>query len=275
MGGAVRPSRMHRAIAPLSPVAMLAMLRAVSCAIAARQDRRASRSPVARSLRGLVPQRMPGISHVPPDPPPRRGGRREAVRPGTRGAARGSSANTPLRVMIVDDEELFRSGLRGMLEVDGLEVVGEARRVEDALEIVARSAPDVVLLSLDNNSGMPATEATRRLAGVAPGARVVAVADGRDPHAVVDALVAGATGYLAKEESGAARAAETVRAAAAGETVLSGGTARVAVERLRRLSAARAAADAFVAALSQREVEVLRLLVEGKDNVEIGLALFI
>jgi two-component system NarL family response regulator len=101
------------------------------------------------------------------------------------------------------------------------------------------------------------------------------VTDGRDPEAVVDVLVAGASGYLARRDAAEARAAEAVRAAAAGEIALSGRTGRAAVERLRELSGARAAADAIRATLSERELDVLRLLVDGKDNVEIGTALFI
>jgi NarL family two-component system response regulator LiaR len=203
---------------------------------------------------------MPGNSHLPTDPPA-----------GTAGA---SGADSALRVMIVDDEELFRAGLRSMLEVAGVRVVGEAARPEEALEIVPGSRPDVVVLSLDAR-GMPATEATRRLVRVAPGTGVLALTGGQDPDAVIDALVAGATGYLAKGESEKIRAADAVRAAAAGELVLAGDTARAAVERLRRLSAVHEAADGIRATLSERELDVLRLLVDGKDNGEIGAALFI
>jgi DNA-binding NarL/FixJ family response regulator len=196
---------------------------------------------------------MPGIPNPPSDP---------------------AGADSALRVMIVDDEELFRAGLRSMLEAEGVRVVAEARGTEEALELVPRSAPDVVLLSLETR-GMPATEATRRLAGVAPGTRVLAMTDGRDPEAVIDVLVAGASGCLARGDAAEARAAEAVRAAAAGEIALSGRTGRAAVERLRERSGARAAADAIRATLSERELDVLRLLVDGKDNVEIGTALFI
>ena len=196
---------------------------------------------------------MPGIPNPPSDP---------------------AGADSALRVVIVDDEELFRAGLRAMLELQGLEVIAEASRADEALEIVPRAAPDVVLISLDA-PGMPAGEATRRLVDAAPRTTVVALSGTRDARDVLDVLIAGACCDLAKAESAEERAGEIVRAAAAGETVLSPATARAVVDRLRELTRAHRAADAIGATLSSRELEVLRLIAEGNGNAEIGAVLFI
>jgi DNA-binding NarL/FixJ family response regulator len=179
-----------------------------------------------------------------------------------------------VRVVIVDEEDLFRTGLRAMLEAEELEVVAEARRAEEAVAVIQRAAPDVVLLDVDAPRTAGAG-ATRRLIEAASGTSVVALTETLDAADVIDALLAGADGCLAKAESVGKRAADVVRAAAAGETLLPGRTARALVDRLREVSAARAAAIALLASLSPREIQVLRLIAEGRANTEIGAALFI
>jgi DNA-binding NarL/FixJ family response regulator len=186
----------------------------------------------------------------------------------------GSNEATWMRVVIVDEQDLFRAGLRAMLESEGLDVVAEARRAEDAVAVVQRTAPDVVLLDVEAPAAVGG-EATRRLTEAVPGTVVVALMETLEPGDAIDALIAGAAGCLAKAESVGARAAEVVRAAAAGETLLPGRTARALIERLREVSAARAAARAGLASLSPRELDVLRLIAEGHDNRAIGAALFI
>jgi DNA-binding NarL/FixJ family response regulator len=161
-----------------------------------------------------------------------------------------------------------------MLERKGLQIVGEARDGEEALRLVMVTTPDVVLMSLDM-PGMSGTEATRRLATAAPDVQIVVLTATLEPDRVIDALVAGACAYLPRNESVEALAAGTVRMAAAREPLLSPRTAWALIERLREVSANPEAADAIRAKLSERELEVLALIVEGKDNAAIAAGLFI
>jgi DNA-binding NarL/FixJ family response regulator len=179
-----------------------------------------------------------------------------------------------VRVAIVDGEELFRAGLRAMLETQGLQVVGEARRAAETLSLVRRTAPDVVLLSLES-PGTAGREATRRLKEVAPETSVVAVTDTLDQNEVIDALAAGASAYVARDDAIETILAGVVRAAAAGEPLLSARTTRALIDRLRQLSAERMRGEALRATLSPREVEVLRLVAEGQDNGDIARLLYI
>jgi DNA-binding NarL/FixJ family response regulator len=179
-----------------------------------------------------------------------------------------------IRVLIADDQDVFRAGLRAMLEHNGLEVVGEARDSDEALRLVTIVAPDVVLMSLD----MPRTSglaATRQMAAAAPHVQVVVLTATLEAGTVIDALVAGACAYLPRDESGEALAAGVVRMAAAGTPLLSPRTARALIERLREVSPQPWAADAIRAKLSDRELDVLRLMVAGNDNAAIAAALFI
>lgn len=202
---------------------------------------------------------------------------RAGARATSDGLYRPAMESTPRRaidVLIVAAQTLFRSGLRGMLEGEGMRVVAEADTAEGALELVVRLAPDVVLVDLELPA-LPGYELTRRLAERAPAARVVALTGGTDPDDVIDALAAGAYGYLAKGESIQALVGGIVRAAASGEPLLSGRTTRALIDRLRELHAGHAQRDAIETALSERELEVLALIAEGMDNGAIATALFI
>ncbi len=176
--------------------------------------------------------------------------------------------------MIVDDDPFFRAGLRDMLESEGVEVVGEARTAEEALGVVARASPDVILMGMVAPFASDG-ELTRRITVLSRGARVVALTDTADPNEVMGALAAGACAYLAKDESVEAIATGIVRAAAAGHPLLSATTTRLLIDRVSLQDAARADGESLRAALSQRELEVLELIVEGKDNPEIAAALCI
>jgi NarL family two-component system response regulator LiaR len=182
------------------------------------------------------------------------------------------AAGRAVRVLIADDDELFRAGLRAMLEAEGLDVVGEARRGEDALKLTTRLAPDVVLISLELQ-GISGTAATQAITEAAPDVKVVALTVTAEPTEVMNALIAGADGYLAKDESVEAVAAGMVRAAAAGEALLSARTTHALIERLRELGPT--GPEAVQPKLSERELEVLRLMVEGRENAEIAAALYI
>ena len=180
-----------------------------------------------------------------------------------------------IQVVVVDDHDFFRHGLRDLLGGQGLEVVGEAATGEAALKLVEATAPDVVVMDL-NMPGIGGVEATRRLTAAAPNTRVVVLTIAADSGHVIDALMAGACGYLLKDAS-VDDIVTGIRAAATGESLISPPIASKLLTRLRadQPEAAEAAPGAGRAALSEREIEVLRLLAAGKDNADIAQELYI
>jgi DNA-binding NarL/FixJ family response regulator len=177
-----------------------------------------------------------------------------------------------IRVIVVDDHDLLRKGLRDLLTEHGLRVVGEAGDGEDAVRLVTHAAPDVVVMDL-NMPRMSGVEATRRLAEVAPNSRVLVLTVSADDETVAQAIEAGATGYLLKDASGEDIAAG-VRAAADGEALISPSIASRLLERLRPGADEAGGASSGVE-LTDREVEVLRLLAAGRENADIAQELFI
>lgn len=175
-----------------------------------------------------------------------------------------------VRVLLVDDQPLFREGLATLLAVHGdLEVVGEAGDGEEALRRIAALAPDVVLMDL-RMPRLGGVEATRRIAAEHPGVRVLVLTTFDDDENVFDALRAGACGYLLKDcPSG--QLAEAIRVASRGEAFLQPAVASKVVAELTRLSphASRANRD-LPEPLSERELEVLGELARGRANREIG-----
>lgn len=135
-----------------------------------------------------------------------------------------------IRVMVVDDHDLVRKGLVGLLEGRGIKVVGEARLGVDAVRLASELEPDVVLMDL-NMPGMSGVEATQRLSASAPHARVVVLTVFDDDGHVMDAIRAGACGYLLKEAP-PDQIAEAVRAAARGEGFIA---PRIAGQLIRRV----------------------------------------
>jgi two-component system, NarL family, response regulator LiaR len=179
-------------------------------------------------------------------------------------------ADPPVRALVVDDHQLFRRGLRDLLEDQGIAVVGEAADGAEAVRLALHARPDVVVMDL-NMPVMGGIEATRQLVARAPEAKVLVVTIDEDDDAVLEAISAGAVGFLLKDAS-IAEIAEAVRAAAAGQSHLSSKAAGALVGHLRET---RQAAVAGEAALSERELEVLRLMADGRDNAEIAEALVI
>jgi two-component system, NarL family, response regulator LiaR len=178
-----------------------------------------------------------------------------------------------VRVLVVDDHDLFRRGLRRLLQQEGVQVVGEAASGEEALQLAERREPDVVVMDL-HMPGMGGLEATRRLArGATPTPVVVLTISSADPD-VIEAVEAGAEGYLLKD----AATEEIVRgihAAAEGKLPLSPEIAKKVVERARTTTRENPPSPVRHADLSKRELQVLSLLSEGKGNAEIGQELFI
>ncbi|HZG89871.1 MAG TPA: response regulator transcription factor [Pseudonocardia sp.] len=181
-----------------------------------------------------------------------------------------------VRVLVVDDQVLFREALVTLLGArPEVEVVGEAGDGQQALERAAALQPDVVLMDLH----MPVLDgiaATRRLRVEQPGVRVLALTTFDDDEDVFAALRAGALGYLLKDVS-SARLLEAVHAAARGESVLQPSVAAKVVARFAQLPDVEAGPrpQPLVDPLSSRELEVLRLLADGRSNREIAAALFL
>jgi DNA-binding NarL/FixJ family response regulator len=184
----------------------------------------------------------------------------------------GAGPGPGLRVLVVDDHRLFRGGLREVLEESGIAIAGEADSGEEAMEIAPALAPDVVIMDL-TLPGMSGAEATRRLLAVEPKLTVLVLTVSADGGDIDEALAAGARGYLLKDAT-ARELVAGVRAAAAGEAPLSPPVAARLVASMRDARRARDAAG-DPADLSERELEVLRLISEGRDNTQIARALYI
>jgi DNA-binding NarL/FixJ family response regulator len=180
-----------------------------------------------------------------------------------------------IRILIADDQALFREGLRTLLSVQpGLEVVGEAANGEEALRVSSLLQPDVVLMDLR----MPVLDgisATRRLHGNQPHIRVIVLTTFDDDEDVFEGLRAGAAGYLLKDTP-SARLIEAIHAAARGESFLQPSVAAKVVAEFARLSeVSRRSPQPLAEPLSEREIEILGLIGAGETNREIAARLVI
>jgi DNA-binding NarL/FixJ family response regulator len=188
----------------------------------------------------------------------------------------------PIRVVVVDDHHLFRSGLAMLLEEHGLRVVGDAAGGAQAAAMTVRLAPDVVLMGL-NMPGMSSVEAIRQVTSASPATRVIVLIGSGAPRDVTNAILAGARGYLRKDAS-IEQIVQAVRAAAAGEPCISR-TGAAALLTHMRLPASRerprarhgpASDDSSAPArLTRRELEILRLVAAGRSNADIAAELVI
>jgi DNA-binding NarL/FixJ family response regulator len=184
-----------------------------------------------------------------------------------------SSRPSSPRVLLVDDHDLFRAGLRSALELEGIDIVGEASTGDRALAELRSVAPDVVVMDI-NMPGMTGVEATRQMAMTAPLARVLVLTASDEDADVMDAILAGACGYLLKDAS-VAQLIAGIRAASNGESLVSPAIASKVLQRLRARPDATREAEAIRSELSERELEVLRLLASGEDNARIAAQLHI
>jgi DNA-binding NarL/FixJ family response regulator len=176
-------------------------------------------------------------------------------------------------VVVVDDQQLVRDGLRLILELAGIEVVGEAADGAEGVRLVRDLRPDVVLMDLRMPT-MDGIEATRRIVAAGSPTRVLVLTTFEGEELTFRALEAGAAGYLLKD-AGGARLVGAVEAAAAGERPLAPEVVARLVESYVRRPAPPVADPSRLAPLSDRERDVLALMGAGRSNPEIAAELFI
>jgi two-component system, NarL family, response regulator LiaR len=169
----------------------------------------------------------------------------------------------PIRVMLVDDHAVVRSGLGTfLLASDDMELVGEASSGEQALSMCSQAKPDVILMDLVM-PGMDGATATRKIREQCPEIQVIALTSFKEQELVQGALQAGAIGYLLKDIS-ADELANAIRAAYAGKPTLAPEAAQALIQATR-MPAEKVGFD-----LTEREREVLALMIEGLNNSEIA-----
>jgi NarL family two-component system response regulator LiaR len=181
----------------------------------------------------------------------------------------------PVTVVLVDDEQLIRTAVSQALAASGLELVGEAGNARAAIQLVVEVRPDVVLIDL-KLQGANGVEAIEKLARLAPATRIL-ILTRREQNRVVEAILAGASGYILKTASPAA-IINAITATAAGESVISPQIAGKLLERIRErdipvTTDSDDAASAIRAVLTARELEIFTRLASGKSNQEIGTEL--
>jgi NarL family two-component system response regulator LiaR len=178
----------------------------------------------------------------------------------------------PIKVLLVDDHEMVRIGLAAVLDTEeGIEVVGEASNGHEGLRLAQMYKPDVVLMDLVME-GMDGVETTRRLMEMLPECKVIVLTSYIDDSKMYPVIEAGAFSYLLKT-SRATEIAEAIRAAARGQSVLESQVAAKMMNRFRQPQ--RAQAPAPHESLTEREMEVLKLLAQGLSNQEIADKLYI
>lgn len=177
----------------------------------------------------------------------------------------------PIRVLIVDDHEVVREGLRALLKRrPQLTVVGEADSVASAIAEARRNEPDVVVMDvrLPDGSGV---EACREIRALRPETKVLMLTSYADDEAVFSSIMAGATGYLLKQTRGQTLT-EAIERAMRGESLLDPAVTQRVLERVRTAGSSR---DDELSLLSEQEQKILDLIAEGKTNKEIAQEVFL
>ncbi|NTW12568.1 MAG: response regulator transcription factor, partial [Anaerolineales bacterium] len=181
-----------------------------------------------------------------------------------------------IRVLLADDQALFREGLDILLSIHkDIVVVGQASNGQEAVDLALKLRPDVILMDMQ----MPILNgigATRRLKQSQPDCRVIMLTTFNDNETIFDALRAGAVGYLLKDV-GSAQLADSIRRTAHGDSILDPSVAAKVVQEFSRVSSlvGGTSSEVLPEPLSEREIELLRLIALGSNNKEIAEALFI
>lgn len=180
--------------------------------------------------------------------------------------------DTPLRVMLVDDHEVVREGLRALLDRrEGMKVVGEAGTVAQAIEVALREKPDVVVMDVRLPDGT-GVEACREIRAELPSTRMIMLTSYADEEAVMASILAGASAYLLKQTRGQ-QLAEAVEAVARGESLLDPQVTLRVLEQVRNI--ATGAPNDKQAQLTENENKILKLIAEGKTNKEIAAEVYL
>jgi len=177
-----------------------------------------------------------------------------------------------IRVLLVDDQRLMRDGLRTLLELEkDLDIIGEAENGEVAIEAYREHLPDIVLMDI-RMPGINGVEATRRIKSDWPDARILILTTFDDDEYVFEGLRAGASGYLLKDVSGG-ELANAIRTVVQGGALIEPSVARKVVAEFARLTPSTQSAEKLTDPLSEREIEILKILAQGYTNKEIGAQL--
>jgi DNA-binding NarL/FixJ family response regulator len=181
---------------------------------------------------------------------------------------------TRIRVLLVDDDDLMRAGLKAVLSSDErVEVVGEAANGRAAIERVRSLEPDVVLMDV-RMPDLDGIAATKEIAAASPEAKVVILTTFEDDDYIFGALSAGASGFLLKRTAPEELLA-AIQTVAAGDSLLSPSVTRTVIDRMARQPPPDAGSSRLLDELTPREREVLELLARGRSNSEIAAELVI
>ncbi len=177
---------------------------------------------------------------------------------------------SPLRLMIVDDHQIVREGLRFALEVEeDIEVIGEAGEGKEAIQKALELKPDLVLMDV-MMPGMNGVDACQEIRNLLPQTRVVMLTASGDEESVPASLVAGAQGYVLKA-AGRDELLRAIRAVAQGESILDPSVTKLVTERFSKLVSLERQRE--VEQLTPREKEVLLIVAQGSTNKEVGAEL--
>ncbi len=184
-------------------------------------------------------------------------------------AGSGTAGRTPITVVIADDHDQYRRGMGIVVELDGTaKIIGEASNGNEAVEVVSRLRPDVVLMDV-RMPGVGGIDACRRIRAATPATRILMLTMSDDETDLFEAIKAGASGYLLKDLPGEDVAA-AIRTVHDGQAIIPPGMAATLLNEFSRLSRENGPTSSPDTRLTEREVEVLRLVARGMANREIA-----